>query len=251
MTEHEDLFGIAADPTTDTVQAAAARSVLTLLVQSEITDQFLAANGESITDADRQAVIDSFGEEDPLADLPDDVASALVDSQAGASAAARIPAPSAEELQAQYEESREDLGIVCVRHVQVATEEEAQAVLDELEAGASIEDLARERSTDESAATNGGRPAGRPGRRLRADLGRRGALRSRVRRGRGRRRSPGRPRGQSSRASAGTSSRPRPRRTSPRTSSPSTSRSGRSCGWRRSRLGSTWTSTRGMGAGTR
>ena len=156
VTEHEDLFGIAADPTTDTVQAAAARSVLTLLVQGEITEQFLVAGGESITDADRQAVIDSFGEEDPLADLPDDVAATLVDSRAGAAAVARVPARSAEELQALYEESREDLGIVCVRHVQVSTQEEAQAVLDELEAGASIEELATEHSTEASAATTGG-----------------------------------------------------------------------------------------------
>ena len=42
--------------------------------------------------------------------------------------------------------------MVCVRHVLVATEAEAQDVLDELATGAAIEDLAVERSTDPSAA---------------------------------------------------------------------------------------------------
>jgi len=156
VTDNEELFGISADLETDTVQSPQARSVLSLLVQGETTRQYLAASDEAITDEDRQAVREQLGEDNPVFDLPEDVVAALVDSQAGPTAVARVPAPSDEELQAQYEQAPADLGIVCVRHVQVASEAEAEAVLDELAAGASIEDLARERSTEQSAATTGG-----------------------------------------------------------------------------------------------
>jgi parvulin-like peptidyl-prolyl isomerase len=156
VTDNEELFGIPADLDTDSVQAAQGRSVLDLLVQSEVTRQYLDASGESITDEDRQAVRDQLGEDHPVFDLPDDVVSVLVDSQAGPTAVARVAPASDEELQRLYEESPEELGIVCVRHVQVASEAEAQAVLDELAAGASIEDLAVERSTEQGAAASGG-----------------------------------------------------------------------------------------------
>jgi parvulin-like peptidyl-prolyl isomerase len=156
VTDHEDLFGIPVDPVTGTVEAAQARSVLTLLIQGTATDQYLTAGGQAISDEDRQAVIDSFGEENPLADLPDDISRALVDSQAGQSALARMEPPSAEELRERYEADPAGLGVVCVRHVQVASEPEAQAVLEELAAGAAIADVAVERSTEQGAATTGG-----------------------------------------------------------------------------------------------
>lgn len=44
----------------------------------------------------------------------------------------------------------------CVRHIVVASEDEANAIIDELEAGADFEQLARERSADAGTAQDGG-----------------------------------------------------------------------------------------------
>ena len=148
--------GIATDEATGTVDGGFARNVVSIFVTNAATQAFLAANGESITDEDRQAVRDSIPETDPGLEYPDDVLDLLVDLQAGQAARARVTASAPDDLQARYEQSPGDLGILCVRHVLLDDEAAAQDVVDELAAGASMEDLARERSTDPSAAENGG-----------------------------------------------------------------------------------------------
>ena len=68
-------------------------------------------------------------------------------------ARSRIAAGDAQE---RYEESPSDLGVICVRHIVVDTEEEAQDVLTQLEGGADFAELAAERSIEPAAATTGG-----------------------------------------------------------------------------------------------
>ena len=66
---------------------------------------------------------------------------------------------SEEEVAAAYEAQQDELAQpeqVCAQHILVATEEEAQEVLDELENGADFALLASERSTDPGSAANGG-----------------------------------------------------------------------------------------------
>ncbi len=53
--------------------------------------------------------------------------------------------------------------MLCVRHILVETEEEAQAVLQELADGADFEQLAAERSTDTGSAQSGGALEAQPG----------------------------------------------------------------------------------------
>ncbi|NPV66985.1 MAG: hypothetical protein HPY64_07560 [Anaerolineae bacterium] len=59
-------------------------------------------------------------------------------------------------VEAMGAEAQVDPRAVNVRHILVATEDEAKAILDELAAGADFEALARERSLDENARGNGG-----------------------------------------------------------------------------------------------
>jgi foldase protein PrsA len=150
------VFGVDEDTSTGTVAADPGRQVLTLMIQSAASEDFLSQAGEEVTDEDRQAVRDDAGEDSPLFELSDDLQSLFVDLDAGAAARARIAAPDAAELERRYNASPEDLGVVCVRHVVVETEAEADAVLDEINQGAAIEDLAVERSIDPAAAENGG-----------------------------------------------------------------------------------------------
>ena len=148
--------GVAPDEATRTVDGDFARNVVSIFVTTAATSAFLSQNGESITDEDRQAVRESIPADDPGLEYPQDVLDLLVDLQAGQAARQRVSASPPEDLQARYEASPGDLGILCVRHVLLDDEAAAQAVVDELAAGASMEDLARQRSTDPSAADNGG-----------------------------------------------------------------------------------------------
>lgn len=61
-----------------------------------------------------------------------------------------------EELQSAYDELLPNLTNVCTRHILVATESEATAALDRLDAGEDFGELAAEISTDTGSAVNGG-----------------------------------------------------------------------------------------------
>ena len=148
--------GIVQDEETGTVDGEFARNVISIFVTNAATNGFLEANGESITEEDRQAVRESIPADDPGLDYPDDVLDLLIELQAGQAARQRVSASVPDDVQARYEASPSDLGVLCVRHVLLDDEAAAQDVVDELAQGASIEDLARERSTDPSAAQNGG-----------------------------------------------------------------------------------------------
>jgi foldase protein PrsA len=143
--------GIEEDFATGSVAGETGRNVLGGLVRATASQQYLAAHGEEVTDADREAVqtsLPSWQQE-----LPSDVSDLVLDFQAAGAARSRI---AAQDAQARYEESPSDLGVMCVRHIVVDTEEEAQDVLAELDGGADFADLAAERSTEPAAATTGG-----------------------------------------------------------------------------------------------
>ena len=151
-----EITNLQEDPATGSVPSADARNWLTLLVRNAASTEFLADNDEAVTDEDRQTVRDTIEADSDLLQFPDEIVSQFVDLQAASTAQERIPAPDAAELERRYDRSPASLGVVCVRHVLLETEAEAQDVMDELAAGAAIEDLAIERSTDPSAADNGG-----------------------------------------------------------------------------------------------
>jgi PPIC-type PPIASE domain len=141
------------NPATGTMDGETARGYLTEMVRGVANEQYLAAHGEQISDADRQQALASASVPEGL---PDDVVRVIADSLAGTGVRARIDAPSADELQRRYEARPADLGVVCIRQVVLANESEAQDVVAELQGGASIEDIARARSIDDATKSNGG-----------------------------------------------------------------------------------------------
>ncbi len=89
------------------------------------------------------------------AGLPADVERLIADSGAAPIAQQRVKAPSAAELERQYNVAPADLGLVCVRQIVLATKDEAQDVVDDLAAGATFESLVP-RSIDQATKANGG-----------------------------------------------------------------------------------------------
>ncbi|MBA3606533.1 MAG: peptidylprolyl isomerase [Acidimicrobiia bacterium] len=134
----------------------AARPLLASLIADTANELFLEANGESITDADRQQVLAAVDPQSPALDLPADVLDILVDLQAAAAARTRIDAPDRAALQRRYSADPASTGLVCMRHILVATESEALNVRAELATGADFATLAAERSTEPGAAESGG-----------------------------------------------------------------------------------------------
>ncbi len=65
-------------------------------------------------------------------------------------------APTEEEIQSAFDQRLASEATVCVRHILLETEEEAEQVISELESGADFAELAAERSIDPSAAENQG-----------------------------------------------------------------------------------------------
>ncbi len=151
LAAHTEETGIEEDFATGSVEGETGRNVLGGLVRATASQQYLADNGESVTDADRQAAQTSLPAWEQ--ELSGDVSDLVLDFQASGAARSRI---AARDAQARYEESPSDLGVVCVRHIVVDTEEEAQDVLTELEGGADFADLAAERSIEPAAASTGG-----------------------------------------------------------------------------------------------
>lgn len=80
----------------------------------------------------------------------------LLDQAVRAELADEIDAPTPEEIDAEMGVAEASLTEVCVSHILVETEEEAQDVLDRLEAGEEFGELAQELSSDTASAENNG-----------------------------------------------------------------------------------------------
>ncbi len=155
-----ELFGIEEDFDTGTIAADPGRDLLRLLVENTATQDYIEEIGASVSEADRQTALDALGPQ--AANAPQLVVDLLVDSRANSAALGRMAAESGE-AQAAWNTSPAELGLLCVRHILVETEEEAEDVLAELEAGADFAELAAERSIEPAAADTGGALEATPG----------------------------------------------------------------------------------------
>ena len=81
---------------------------------------------------------------------------ALLDQAVRAELADEIEPPTAEDIDAEMGVAEASLTEVCVSHILVETEEEAQEVMDRLEAGEEFGELAQELSQDPGSAENSG-----------------------------------------------------------------------------------------------
>jgi hypothetical protein len=151
-----------------TVDIEFAAGILSIRITIELLDQEFRARGLELTDADIEAVDETFT--DALRELMDDLPGSYRDSfyrwnaqlvalrdALEAEAAERPDTTADSEVQAFYD----DFGVifgeqVCARHILLDSEEAADEVVADLAGGADFGELASERSTDPSAQFNGG-----------------------------------------------------------------------------------------------
>ncbi|HEY5876997.1 MAG TPA: peptidylprolyl isomerase [Ilumatobacteraceae bacterium] len=151
------------DPATSTTSSlvtadgSLARNLLTAQIQLELLDSEIERAGGSITDADRAEAESQLAQTQAGWDTsPERFQSFFTEYVAAQAAFGRIAAPSEEDIAANYANGIEASGFACVSHILVATESEAAAVLDRLEAGEDFATVAGEVSTDPSGASSGG-----------------------------------------------------------------------------------------------
>lgn len=157
LAANAEVTGIEEDVATETVRLEDARSSLSQIVIIEANDQFLAANGESVTDADREGARERLGAQQPvLLELPENAQDHYIALDAGNTARDRITVPDAAELERRYDESPASLGVLCLREVVTADRATADEVVDAMGEGTPLSELASDYSIDEATAANGG-----------------------------------------------------------------------------------------------
>lgn len=133
---------------------AAARNLLSIAVQIEVLRELV---GDEAFGAGVESAIAAAPD-----DVPVDEMSAEMRELYGAVTArgggllAEVAPPDEAELEALYERRPAEAGVMCVRHILVATKAEADDVVAELAGGADFAELAAEVSTDEASGVDGG-----------------------------------------------------------------------------------------------
>lgn len=141
--------------------------ILTGLIRARLLAQGAAELGIEVTDEDvadkREEVVEQVGGEEAFEQVVEDnnLTEETVDSQLRDLALQDLVAADLtadldvdrDDIQARYEET---YGTASARHILVETEDEAQTVLERLEAGEDFGELAQEVSTDPSAEQNAG-----------------------------------------------------------------------------------------------
>ena len=132
--EYEQLLGnlttgtapvVQSDPVTGTLDGATGRQLLDFLIVNTASADFVAAAGEPVTDEDRAAARETLEQTGQTEQFAPEVVDVLVEREATRAALARVAAGG--DLQARYEASPTDVGVLCLRHILVESEEEAEA----------------------------------------------------------------------------------------------------------------------------
>lgn len=153
-----EIFGTTALDAGGFGDADRVRLIVNALVRSSAVDSILTRSGETISDADLDLYFSTVPAESPLNQLSDEMRRLIAMTSADVllSALSRVDLPTAEELESTYGEQPSATGMLCVRHILVATEEEALDVIASLEDGVDFVTIATEVSLEGSAALTGG-----------------------------------------------------------------------------------------------
>lgn len=138
------------------ITATDARILAGVLAQYLALSEFLEKNGESITDEDRATVLDSIQPDDPYFTWSKELQDLTINFSSIDAALSRVESKSDTELKAMYESNPVSTGQLCMRHILVKSEKEAQEALSQLNDGADFAELAKKVSIDEAANNDGG-----------------------------------------------------------------------------------------------
>ena len=142
--------------TTGQITGADSKNVLSALVRFIMDNEFLQANGESITDLDRKTITDTIPADDPYHSWSQELQRLSIDLSVAKTVVARVKTPDSKKLEKMYSASPGSTGALCIRHIVVATEKESRNILKQLNDGADFISLAKELSTESTAKETGG-----------------------------------------------------------------------------------------------
>ena len=142
--------------TTGQITGADSKNVLSALVRFIMDNEFLQANGESITDLDRKTITDTIPADDPYHSWSQELQRLSIDLSVAKTVVARVKTPDSKKLEKMYSASPGSTGALCIRHIVVATEKESRNILKQLNDGADFISLAKEFSTESTAKETGG-----------------------------------------------------------------------------------------------
>ncbi|HEX7099868.1 MAG TPA: peptidylprolyl isomerase [Acidimicrobiia bacterium] len=157
---------------TGTMEPALFAQYLTFLIQLQIledaaaeefevspTDDEVEAEIESVLAAQQQEItLEQIAQEEQLSEgaIRRLFKAQLIQERVASRLGEDLEDPTQEEIDEARSVEQARLTEVCVRHILVSSEQEAQAALERIEGGESFEDVAAEVSVDPSAAGNGG-----------------------------------------------------------------------------------------------
>ena len=131
-------------------------SVLRTLIRYEAYRQYLDRYGLSESDSDRQKVEQDAAADEQFGALPEYMKELLINLSVAQATISKFKAHSSAEIKNLYEKSPASSGVLCLSHILVKTEDEANAVLKELAAGADFADVARKKSIEPGVDQSGG-----------------------------------------------------------------------------------------------
>ncbi len=153
-----DIFGTTALDTGGYGDADRARLLLSAMVRTSAVEAILDRAGASVTDSDLDLYFATIPSDSPLNELSDAMRRliAMTSADVVLSALTRADLPSDTDLEAMYAAQPISTGLLCLRHILVATEAEADGVVALLVEGEDFAALAADLSLEGSASITGG-----------------------------------------------------------------------------------------------
>lgn len=131
-------------------------SVMRTLIRFEAYRQYIAENGIKESAEDRAGVEKEAAASEGFSALPEYLQKLLVDLSVAQATMAKFKPRTAAALEKLYNASPASTGVMCMSHILVETEDEANAVLKELADGAKFADVAKKKSIEPNADKSGG-----------------------------------------------------------------------------------------------
>ena len=131
-------------------------NVMRTLIRYEAYRQYIGRYGLEESSADRQKVENDAEGDEQFGSLPEYMKDLLINLSVAQVTISKFKAHSSSTLKTLYNESPASTGVMCLSHILLQTEDEANAALKELANGAKFADVARKRSIEPGARTTGG-----------------------------------------------------------------------------------------------